>query len=117
MYKYVLRQRKLEDLLAFGLDSSLQTFIPTVEALRQDNHAIFDWIIASNSYGSYPGKVTLFWAHEEPFRGMWRHKAAKEKEIELHVIPGTHIGCRTDHVQALAEELGRCLSKAQGSEL
>jgi len=59
----------------------------------------------------------LIWAREEPFRGVWRRKATKEKEIELQAIPGTHVGCRTDHVQDLAEVLSRRLSKAQANEL
>ena len=114
VYKYLRHERRLEDLKEFrAIDPSIQTLIPTAEALRQDNHAIFDWIIADYSYDLYPGKIILVWAREEPFRGVWRRKAAQEKDIELHVIPGTHIGCRTDHVQALAEKLRSCLSKVQ----
>jgi len=117
IYKYLRHQRRLEDLKEFrAIDPSIFTLIPTVHALHQDNNALFDWIITDYNYGPYPGEIMLIWAREEPFRGIWRRKATKGKEIELQVIPGTHIGCRTDHVQDLAEELSRCLSKAQGTE-
>jgi hypothetical protein len=59
----------------------------------------------------------LIWAREEPFRGVWRRKATKEKEIELQAIPGTQLGCRTEHVQDLAEVLSRLLSRVQANEL
>jgi amino acid adenylation domain-containing protein len=118
MYKYVRHQRRLEDLKEFrAIDPSIETLIPTADALRQDNIAISNWIIAGYGYSPYPGKVTLFCAREEPFGGVWRRKAAKEKDIEVHVIPGTHLGCLTDHVQALAEQLRMCLSKVQATEL
>ncbi len=118
VYKYLRRQRRLQDLKAFrAIDPSIQTLLPTADALRQDNIAIFDWISVGYSYASYPGKVMLFWAREVPFGRVWRQKAAQEKEIEVRIIPGTHIGCLTEHVQALAEELGTCLSEAQAAEL
>jgi len=114
VYKYVRHQRKLEDYKEFrAIDPSIKTFLPTANALRQDNIAVSNWIIAGYSYGSYPGKVTLFWAREELFGGVWRRKVAKEKDIEVHAIPGTHKNCRTDHVQALAEELRLCLRSCQ----
>ncbi len=117
MYKYVRNQRRVKDLKAFDvIDPSIQTLYPTADALRQDNLAIWNWIVAGCSYRLYPGRTTLFWAREELFDGLWRQKAARE-EMELHVIPGTHLGCLTDHVQALAEELRKCLCKAQVAEL
>lgn len=118
MYKFMRRERRMENLKAFrNIDPSILTLIPTADALHQDDNALLDWIITSYSYEPYPGKITLIWAREEPFRGVWRHKVTQEKDIELRVIPGTHIGCRTDHVQALAEELSRCLGKAQTTAL
>jgi fengycin family lipopeptide synthetase B len=118
MYKYVLRQRKLEDLKAFRhIDPSILTFVPTADALRQDDNALLDWVVTDYGYAQYPGKLKLLWAREERFSRTWRRKVAHEKDIELHFIPGTHIGCRTDHIQAFAEELGRCISEAQATEL
>jgi len=34
----------------------------------------------------------------------------------VHIIPGTHITCRTDYVQDLAEELRMCLNEVQGAK-
>ncbi|HJT57515.1 MAG TPA: amino acid adenylation domain-containing protein [Ktedonobacteraceae bacterium] len=118
MYKYIRHERRMENLKAFrNIDRSILTLLPTADALRQDDNALLDWIIAGYSYDLYPGEITLIWAREEPFRGVWRRKAAREKGIELRIVPGTHIGCRTDHVQELAEELSRCLGKAQTTGL
>ncbi len=117
-YKYLRHERSVQNLKAFrAIDPSIQTLFPSADALRQDNIALWNWIVMGYGYTPYPGKATLFWAHEEPFRGVWRRKAAQEKDIEMHVIPGTHIGCLTDHVQALAEELRKCLSQAQVAKL
>jgi len=116
IYKFMRHERRVEDLKGFrSIDPSIQTLSPTTDALRQDDNALFDWIISGYNYDPYPGKITLIWAREEPFRGIWRRKASQEKAIELHTIPGTHIACRTDHVQAMAEALSRSLSK-EGSK-
>jgi len=118
MYKYVRRQRRAENLKGFRVvDPSILTLIPTADALQQDDHGLLDWVIMEYRYEPYAGQITLLWPREEHFRGVWRTKAAQEKGIELHLIPGTHISCRTDHIQALAEELNRCLAKAQTTEL
>ena len=117
IYKYVLHQRKLEDLKAFRrVDPSILTLIPTADALLQDDHALLDWIVTDYGYAPYSDKIKLIWAREEPFSRIWRRKAAQEKDIELHFIPGTHIGCRTDYIQSFAEELGRCISEVQTDE-
>ena len=118
MYKFMRRERRMENLKGFrNIDPSILTLIPTADALRQDDNALLDWIITGYGYEAYPGEITLIWAREEPFRGVWRRKVTREKDIELRVIPGTHIGCRTDHVQVLAEELSRCLGMAQTTAL
>ena len=118
MYKYVRRQRTEENLKGFRVvDPSILTLIPTADALQQDDHGLLDWIIMEYRYEPYADQIILLWPREEPFRGVWRTKAAHEKAIELHFIPGTHISCRTDHIQTLAEELNRCLARAQTTEL
>jgi pimeloyl-ACP methyl ester carboxylesterase len=117
VYKFLRHQRRLEDCRDFSaIDPGIQTLTPTADALRRDNIALFNWIIARYSYGPYSGKVSLFWAREEPLRGIWRRKALKDKDIELRVIPGTHLGCLSEHGQALAEQLRACLSKVQADD-
>jgi acyl carrier protein len=118
IYKYLLGQRRSEDLHAFrGVDPSIHTLTPTIEALRQDDHGMYDWIIGGYNYAPYPGKVALLWARQAQFGKVWKRKAAQEKNIELRFIPGTHMGCLTDHIQSLAEELAISLSQAQATEL
>jgi amino acid adenylation domain-containing protein len=119
LYKYVRgERRRMEDLKAFrDIDPSILTLAPTAYALRQDDNALLDWSIAEYNYAPYPNKIMVIWASEEPFHGVWRRKAAQAKNIEVRVVPGTHISCRTDHIQMLAEELGRCFSLVQTIEL
>ena len=118
MYKYMRHQRRAENLQGFRVvDPSILTLTPTADALRQDDHGLLDWIIMDYHYEPFPGKTLLIWPREEPLRGVWRAKAAHEKNIELHTIPGTHLSCRTDHLKALAEELNRHLAEAQTTAL
>jgi amino acid adenylation domain-containing protein len=113
-YKYLLRQVTMENIKSSRIiDPGILTLFPTTHALLLDDNSLLDWIIAGYSYPPYHGNINLIWAHEEAFRGIWREKAAQEKAIQLRIIPGTHIGCRTDHVQSLAEELGRSLSQVE----
>jgi hypothetical protein len=113
-YKYMRGQRlRAEDLKAFrNIDPSILTLIPTTYALRQDDNALLDWAIAEYHYDTYSDKIMLIRASEEPFGSVWQRKVYQEKNIELSVVPGTHIGCRTEHIQELAEALGKCFSKA-----
>ena len=72
----------------------------------------------------YPGGVTHFWPgqdrvdHPNGRTLGWRAAANEDwrqvaHEVEVHVIPGTHLTCRTTHVNTLAEHLKACLSKVQ----
>jgi hypothetical protein len=115
---FVRHQRRIEGLEDFRrIDPSIYTLLSTADALRHDNIGIYYWTIAGYNYAPYPGKVTLFQACEERFVGVWQRKAAHEKDIEVQVIPGTHISCRTNHIQSLAEALSTSLRKAQATEL
>ncbi len=106
IYKLIRHQRNVKALEEFtAIEPSIHTLLPTTEAIWKDNVALSNWIIAKYGYGSYPGKITLLQAATETLGFPWRHKLA-----EVHVIPGTHISCRTDHVMALAEEIKRCLA-------
>jgi hypothetical protein len=43
----------------------------------------------------------------------WRKVAeAKDKEIEVHIVAGTHETCKTERLHDLSECLRMCLSKA-----
>ncbi len=94
---------------------SKDAYVSTAKVLRQDYPTIFDWLAMEYAPSSlYPGKVTIFWPSTETFRKGWR-KAEKALEVEITIIPGTHITCRTDYLHILAEHLSACVSKAQGA--
>jgi len=87
--------------------------VPTAKALRVDYPTIFDWLALDYAPSSlYPGKITLFWPDSHPFRKGWR-KVEKANEVDIHLLPGTHITCRTDYLHVLAEHLRTCVSEAQ----
>jgi hypothetical protein len=96
----------------FGLPR-LDALITTVEALRKEYPNVFDWVAAGYTPSLYPGKITLFWAAEEPWRSVGWRNVAQTKEVEVHIIPGNDITSRTEYLHALADHLRGCLSKAQ----
>ena len=92
-----------------------KALVPNVEALRQDYLNLYDWPASDYAPGLYAGKITFFWTSEEPWRSIGWQKVvkAKEKEVEIQMLPGNHITSRTDHLPVLAECLRTCLRKAQ----
>ena len=115
IFKYLIGQRKsVANLKGFSIvDPSILTLTPTTYALLQDQYALFDWVIAGYSYAPYSDKIKMIWAQQEPYRGVWQRKAAQENTIEVEFVPGTHIGCRTEYIQYLAEALERSLNHSQ----
>lgn len=97
--------------------SSNDSRVPTAQDLRHDYPTIFDWLALDYAPQSlHPGKITFFWPSTETYRKGWR-KVEKANEVEVHIIPGTHISCRTDYLHILAECLSTCVSKAQAGAL
>jgi aspartate racemase len=94
------------------------SLIPEAEALRQDWMAVFVWAVSSYSPRQYPGKMTYFFARENPdSRKLWWGKVAETENVEIYTIPGTHETCRTEHIHDLAEHLCTYLTKAQATAL
>jgi hypothetical protein len=97
--------------------SRLDLLAPTTKALRQDYPGIFEWTDMGYIPPSlYPGKITFFWDSEEPWRRAGWRRAVETNEIEVHIIPGTQMACRTEYLHILAEHLRVCLSKVQVTE-
>lgn len=91
---------------------------PSTKFLREDWIGVFVWIISQYKTRQYPGKVTYFWAREEPkYLRTWWGKTAEAKELEVHLLPGTHDSCRAEHLHSMAEHLSICLSAAQATAL
>jgi len=87
---------------------------PEGETLRERRERIakaYRWIDQHYIPGEYANPVTLFWAENDPdapedAAGHWRKVSPR---VDLHVIPGTHLGSLTADVRTLAEHLRRCL--------
>jgi acyl carrier protein len=95
--------------------------MPDREAVRHDWVGMFDWMAAQYTVRPYPGKAAVFWSSGEPGsrhypeRVRWYRKwqrVVRVAEEETHSIPGTHVTCRTRHIQALAAHLQGCLAAA-----
>ncbi len=94
------------------------SFIPAAEALRQDWMAVFIWAVSGYLPHPYPGKMTYFFARENPdSRNLWWGKVAETENVAIHFIPGTHEACRTRYIHEMAEQVRTCLSKAQEAAL
>ncbi len=94
------------------------SLIPASEALRQDWFGLFIWATSGYVPRQYPGKMTYFFARENPDgRRLWWGKVTETEEVEIHTIPGTHETCRTEYLHNLAEQLRMCLSEAERAAL
>jgi thioesterase domain-containing protein len=63
----------------------------------------------------YPGRVVVLWPSddiERPQAAKWW--AAVAREVSFLVVPGNHATSPTDHVEALADALRRCLADESG---
>jgi hypothetical protein len=103
-----------------AIDPRLNAMFPPVEALYNDYVGVFTWLASRYEPGIYPGRITCFWASEEPFiEKTWLPvtEAKDSQDIENHVVPGTHMSCVTEHIQVLAERLNTCVRQAQEKAL
>jgi amino acid adenylation domain-containing protein len=112
LYRYFLRRRLLQDYEDLQTNAPKPTALfPAIEVRYKDFAGVLSWLTSEYERRPYTGKVTILWARQEQFRGIWRRKVEKEG-IELHFIPGNHITCRTEHLSELAEQLARCIREA-----
>ncbi len=66
----------------------------------------------------YANPITLFWPADDPEPAeeaarRWRKVVPK---VDLHVLPGTHVGSLTQDVKELAEHLMRCFERCDVAE-
>jgi hypothetical protein len=106
---------KPDNIGSMPLSLKFKALFPTIETLRQDYLNVYDWSALDYAPALYPGKMTFFWTSEEPWRpvGWQKIVKAKEKDVEVHVLPGNHITLRTEHLPVLAESFRTCLNKTQ----
>ena len=89
---------------------------PPRDALYQDYVGVFSWAVTGYRPGIYGGKITFYWAREEPeIARTWQPVTGRKEpaDIEEHAVPGTHMSCVTDHAREVAESLSECLNRVQ----
>jgi hypothetical protein len=97
-----------------------ESLVPPIEALRADYPGLFYWAAADYVPSSYQGKSAfLFFQESKEHRRekVWCKLAqTKDQEVEVHVVAGSHVSCKGEHVHDLAECLRICLNNAQAKE-
>lgn len=116
---WYLRTKHLSRYLRYALLKKKDPNHVAFKDLLLDYPRLFDWIAMGYVPSSlYDGKVTFFWAdasmQAKVARKTWR-KVEEKAEADVHIIPGDHITCRTDHLDVLADHLGTCIRQAQES--
>ncbi len=99
-----------------AIDPRLNTMFPPLEALYNDYVGVFNWLVNRYTLRAYPGKITFYWAADEPyFQEYWSQALVMKdkKAIEHHILPGTHMSCVTDHTEVLAQRLSESLKQSQ----
>ncbi len=112
--------QEVDRLLQRWRDEHPQRFslITAAGALRQDWFGLFIWAASGYIPRQYPGKMTYFFARENPdSRRLWWGKVTETEKVEIYTIPGTHETCRTEHLHDLAEHLRMCLGEVQETAL
>jgi amino acid adenylation domain-containing protein len=108
------RVQDFQQLLA--IEPRLEAMFPPREALYQDYVGMFSYAAAAYEPGVYRGKITFFWARDEPgIAQTWLPVTGRREPVdnEEHVVAGTHMTCVTDHIHCVAEILSECLSRAE----
>jgi pimeloyl-ACP methyl ester carboxylesterase len=67
---------------------------------------------------SYPGKVTLLWAMNNPFKGRHPRDIFQQfaQEVDFRWIPGTHESCLGRHVGAAGVVIRSCMAACTPSD-
>ncbi len=108
---------RLEDFpKLLAIEPQLEAMFPPRDALYQDYVGVFSWAAAAHKSGEYGGRITFFWARDEPgISQTWlpvlRRKAPTD--IEEHTVTGTHMSCVTNHIEGLAETVSECLNQLE----
>ncbi len=98
---------------------NFQSPLPSRENLRQNYLSIFNWWASSYEIEPYAGKIAVFWTKEdsEKRRSYWERILTAREDVEVYMVPGTHITSRTKYAESLAESLCDCLGKIGSASL
>jgi thioesterase domain-containing protein len=97
-----------------AIEPQLEAMFPSPSALYKDYVGVLSWAAAAYKTGTYGGKITFFWAREEPeivrtWRPVIRNK--QPADVEEHMVAGNHMSCVTDGINELAVTMAECLSR------
>lgn len=115
VFRYLCDRHSEDHEFIKTFDLRIDSWFPPVETLRKDFPVMFIWATAEYKPTFYADKVTLFWDEAEPVRRRWWQRMAKgkDREVEVHIVPGSHKSCKTEQVGSMAKLLQQCLLKAQ----
>ena len=98
------------------IEPRLEAMFPPREALYKDYVGVFNWVAAGYRTGIFSGKITFYWAREEPAIAQSWQPVIRCKEAahsEEHEVAGGIMSSVTDHIQGIAEILSECLSRVE----
>src|SRR6266700_1586206 len=99
-----------------AIDSRLNMMFPPPAALYNDYVGVFNWLVNGYTLRPYSGKITFYWAEEEPDIQEQCSQTSVikgKKAIEHYILPGTHMSCVTDYTELLAAGLSANLKQSQ----
>ncbi len=103
-----------------AIEPGLDSMFPPLEALYNDYIGVFSWLASSFKLRTYSGKITFYWAADEPIiQETWsKVPAVKDKKETQHLlVQGTHMSCVTVYTETLAERLSASVKQAQEAVL
>jgi amino acid adenylation domain-containing protein len=99
-----------------AIEPRLEAMFPSREALYQDYVGVFNWAVAGYKTGPYGGRITFYWAREEPaIAESWQPviRAKAPADCAEHLVAGDLMSSVTDHIGGVAESLSEGLSRAE----
>ena len=99
-----------------AIEPRLAAMFPRREALYKDYVGVFNWVVAGYRTGIFSGKITFYWAREEPaIARSWQPviRCMEAARSEEHEVAGGLMSSVTDHIQGIAEILSECLNRAE----
>jgi amino acid adenylation domain-containing protein len=93
--------------------SFLKSLFPSREELRSDYRNVYTWVCLEYAVRPIACNISILWAEQEPFGGVWKRKVAEEPQIKLYFTPGDHMTCRTDHLLELKKRFREIVQQVQ----
>jgi len=96
------------------IEPRLEKMLPPRDALYKDYAGVFSWAGAGYKTGVYGGKITFYWARDEPaVARAWRPITQRKNpgHVQELPVPGMHMGAVTTYIQDTAEILAESLRK------